>query len=132
MVRHLDINGSGIDRLDPGRVLGGPWARCLDTLSEGAQEDPHFAQLRAPFTREFPGLAPSGGAPLTPAERQQALDVLLPEMRLTSLPQPTARMAVKSTILAAYAPLASPARRAAAPISANPASLRSNRPCASA
>lgn len=86
------LNLSGIDRLDPGRVLGGLWARGLDTLREGEQEDPDFAQLRAPFTRGFPGLAPSGGAPLAPAERQQALDVLLPEMRLTSLPQPAARI----------------------------------------
>ena len=57
-----------------------------------AKQRPDFAQSRAPFTREFPGLAPSGGAALTPAERQQALDVLLPEMRLTSLPQPAARI----------------------------------------
>jgi hypothetical protein len=64
----------------------------LDTLSEGEQEDPGFARLRVPFTREFPGLAPSGGAPLTSAERQHALDVMLPEMRLTSLPQPAARI----------------------------------------
>jgi hypothetical protein len=86
----LDL--SGIDRLDPGRVLGGLWARSLDTLSEGEQEHSYFERLRAPFTREFPGLAPSGDAALTPAERQQALDVLLPELRLTSLPQPTARI----------------------------------------
>ena len=86
------LNLSGIDRLDPGRVLGGLWARGLDTLSGGEQEDPDFARLRAPFTREFPGLVPSGDAPLTPAERQQALDVMRPEMRLTSLPQPAARI----------------------------------------
>ena len=86
------LNLSAIDRLDPGQVLGGLWARSLDTLSEGEQEDPRFAQLRAPFTRAFPGLALSGDAALTPAERQQALDVMLPEMRLTSLPQPAARI----------------------------------------
>ncbi len=86
------LNLSGIDRLDPGRVLGGLWARGLDTLSGGGQENPDFARLRAPFTRDFPRLAPSGGAPLTPAERQHALDVLLADMRLTSLPQPAARI----------------------------------------
>ena len=86
------LNLAGMNGLDPGRVLGGLWARSLETLSEGEQEDPDRARLRAPFTREFPGLAPSGDAPLTAAERQQALDVLLPEMRLTSLPQPAARI----------------------------------------
>jgi hypothetical protein len=70
---------------------------ALPSLREGEQEDPGFARLRAPFTREFPGLAPSGGAPLTPAERQHALDVMLPEMRLTPLPQPTPEFRTPTT-----------------------------------
>jgi hypothetical protein len=45
------LNLSGIDRLDPGQVLGRLWASSLDTLSEGEQEDPDFTWLRAPFTR---------------------------------------------------------------------------------
>lgn len=36
---------------------------------------------RAGACLEWPGLAPEQSAPLTPAERQQALDVMLPQIR---------------------------------------------------
>jgi hypothetical protein len=68
------------------------WADLLGTMHEGEEEDPAFVQQRAPFTRAFPGVAPPERTPLSPAQRQQALDWLLPLMRLTSLPTPTARI----------------------------------------
>jgi hypothetical protein len=37
-------------------------------------------QIRAPFAREFPGLAPPEPTPWTPAERQHLLEVMLPAM----------------------------------------------------
>ncbi len=86
----LDI--TRLDGLDPGRVMEGLWARVLEPVREGAGEDPGLAQQRAPFTRQFPGLAPPGHTPLTAAERQHALDVVLPRMRLTLLPRPAARI----------------------------------------
>jgi Domain of unknown function (DUF4253) len=46
----------------------------------------------APFTLEWPGLAAPEPAPLTPAERQHALDVVLPGIRATSREAPEARI----------------------------------------
>jgi Domain of unknown function (DUF4253) len=40
----------------------------------------------------FPGLAPPEHTPLTPAERQQALDVVLPRIRQAHRATPTARI----------------------------------------
>ena len=86
----LDI--SRLDGLDPGRVVEALWARMLEPVHAGEEEDPGLAELRVPFTRQFPGLAPPGDTPLTTAERQHALDVVLPQMRLTLLPRPAARI----------------------------------------
>jgi Domain of unknown function (DUF4253) len=65
------------DRLDASTVLEDMWSDWLPLPDE---DDPEWVQVRAPFTREFPGLAPPEHTPLTPAERQHALDVTLPSM----------------------------------------------------
>lgn len=62
------------DRLDAGTVLEDMWR---DGLPE--EPGPGWIEIRAPFIREFPGLAPPEHAPLTPAERQHVLDVLMGE-----------------------------------------------------
>jgi hypothetical protein len=45
-----------------------------------------------PFTLEWPSLAAPEPAPLTPAERQHALDVVLPRIRRAHPATPTARI----------------------------------------
>jgi hypothetical protein len=68
------------DGLDTGAVLRFNWRAWLPPPS---WEDREYIQMRAPFTREWPGLAPPESTPLTPAERQQALDMVLPRIRQT-------------------------------------------------
>lgn len=92
----LDI--SRLDGLDPGRVIGAMWARMLEPVHEGEKEDFGLAQRRAPFTRQFPGLAPPEHTPLNAAERQHALDVVLPQMRLTLLPRPASRIGLIAAV----------------------------------
>ncbi len=62
------------DRLDAGTVLEDMWR---DGLPD--EVDPGWIEIRAPFIREFPGLAPPEHTPLTPAERRHVLDVLMAE-----------------------------------------------------
>src|SRR5437764_14502369 len=63
------------DALDAGAVLEGLWR---DWLPPPDEDDPEWAEMRAPFTREFPGVAEPVQMTLTPAERLQALDSVLP------------------------------------------------------
>lgn len=66
-----------VDALDPATVLEELWAWQLPSPEEEA-ENPGFIQARAPFTRQFPGLAPAEHTRL-PADRRQAeLDALWP------------------------------------------------------
>ena len=55
-------------------------------------DDPEVMEQWAPFSPEWPGLAAPEPAPLTPAERQRALDVVLPGIRSTSGETPDARI----------------------------------------
>jgi hypothetical protein len=48
--------------------------------------------MRGRFTEEWPGLAPPEHTPLTPAERRQALDVVLPRIRRANGATPMARI----------------------------------------
>jgi hypothetical protein len=66
------------DGLDAGAVLREEWNSWVPPPS---LEDSEYIAMRAPFTRAFPGLAPPGRMPLTEAERQQALDSVLPRIR---------------------------------------------------
>jgi hypothetical protein len=65
------------DGLDAGTLLEEMWR---DGLPD--EVDPGWIEIRAPFIGEFPGLAAPERAPLTPAERQHALDVVTQEARI--------------------------------------------------
>ena len=67
------------DGLDAGPLLEDMWR---DWLGPPEEDDPEWIRMRAPFTREFPGLAPPEHTPLTPAGRQHALDVVTQEARI--------------------------------------------------
>jgi hypothetical protein len=77
------------DGLDAGAVLEDLWR---DWVPLPDQDDPELMEMRAPFTLEFPGLAAPERVTLTPAERQQALDVVLPRIRLAHGATPAARI----------------------------------------
>ena len=62
---------------------GGAW------LPHPRHDDPEMMQMRAPFTLEWPGLAAPERTPLTPTERQHALDVVLPRIRQANAPGAT-------------------------------------------
>ena len=59
------------DGLDAGAVLHDMWNRWVPPPDE---DDPEWIEMRAPFTRQWPGLAAPERTPLTPAELEQALD----------------------------------------------------------
>lgn len=77
------------DGLDAGAVLDDMWG-CW--VPPPLDDDPELAEIRAPFGREFPGLAPPGHTPLTAAERWQALDSVLPRIRAAHGATPAARI----------------------------------------
>jgi Domain of unknown function (DUF4253) len=77
------------DGLDAATVLGDLWR---DWLPPPDEDDPEWAGFRAPFAREFPGLAAPEQVALTPAERRQALDSVLPGIRLEHGATPAARI----------------------------------------
>lgn len=77
------------DGLDAGAVLQYEW-RCW--VPPPRYDDPELIEMRAPFTLEWPGLAAPEHTPLTPAERQHALDVVLPRIRVTHYATPEARI----------------------------------------
>ncbi len=77
------------DGLDAGAVLRFNWRAWVP---HPRHDDPELMQVRAPFTLEWPGLAPPERAPLAPAERQHALDVVLPGIRRASGATPQARI----------------------------------------
>src|SRR5258707_4288743 len=76
------------DGLDVGALVKEMW-RDWAWMGE---DDPELAEMRGPFTLEWPGLAPPGDAPLTPAERQRALDVVLPRISGHRRPAPEGRI----------------------------------------
>ena len=77
------------DGLDVGAVLEIEW-RCW--VPPTSWDDAECRAERAPFTLDFPGLAAPERTRLTPAERQQALDVLLPRIRLAHRATSVARI----------------------------------------
>jgi hypothetical protein len=68
----------GADGLDVGALLEDLWN---DWVSWPDEDDPDYTERRAPFTLKWPGLAAPEHAPLAPAEREQALEVVLPRIR---------------------------------------------------
>jgi hypothetical protein len=77
------------DGLNAETVLRFDWRAWLPPLS---RDDAEYIQMRAPFTREWPGLAPPERTPLTPAGQQEALDVVLPRIRRAHGATPQARI----------------------------------------
>jgi Domain of unknown function (DUF4253) len=77
------------DELDAEAVLRARWHRWLGPPRD---DTPDWRQIRAPFDREFPGLAAPGRTPLAPAERRHALEVALPRIRRTRRVTPAARI----------------------------------------
>src|SRR5580704_8151117 len=77
------------DGLDAGALLRFEWRAWVP---HPRHDDPELVQMRAPFTLEWPGLAPPERAPLTAAERQRALDVALPGIRRANGATPQARI----------------------------------------
>jgi hypothetical protein len=77
------------DGMNAGTMLESLWR---DWVSWPDQDDPEAIERRRPFTLDWPGVAPPGHAPLTPAERQQALDVALPRIRVRNRETPTSRI----------------------------------------
>jgi Domain of unknown function (DUF4253) len=75
------IDPADADQMDPADVLKEMWdgeTHEVDVLGQG--EDPEFAEYIAeaiaPFSREFPGLAPREDAPLSPQQLDQTLGSL--------------------------------------------------------
>jgi hypothetical protein len=77
------------DGLDAATLLGDMWRGWVPAARD---DDPEFASARAPFSLEFPGLAPPQTMSLAPAERQWALDSVLPRMRVAHGTTLTARI----------------------------------------
>ena len=68
----------GADSVDVGAVLHDMWRSWMPLPDE---DDLELVEMRAPFTREWPGLAPREHTLLTAAQRRHALDVVLPRVR---------------------------------------------------
>jgi len=64
-----------LDGIDAAAVLADMWDGEMPSDEEEAA-DPWPAQMLAPFSRQFPGLAPPGDTPLTPAEEDTVLGAL--------------------------------------------------------
>jgi hypothetical protein len=82
-------NPGAADRLDVSAVLRDEWRSWVPLRDE---DDPELAELRWPSTLEWPGLALPQHIPVTSAERQQALDVVLPRLRQAHRATPEARI----------------------------------------
>jgi hypothetical protein len=77
------------DGLDVGALLQFDWRAWVPPPGE---DDPEWIETLGPFTREWPGLAAPEHTPLTPGERQHALDVMLPRIRRQHGATPEARI----------------------------------------
>lgn len=74
------IDPAELDQMDAADVLKEMWDGETHEVDAGQGEDPEFAEyiaeVIAPFSREFPGLAPREDAPLSPQQLGQALSSL--------------------------------------------------------
>lgn len=71
------VDISELDRMDPGKVLESMWNNWLDP-DEPEDEDIGGQEMRAPFSRRFPGLAPAVDQPLSVTAINAAVDSLPP------------------------------------------------------
>ena len=79
----------GADGVDVAALLEERWR---DWVSWPGEDDPEAADRRCPFTLQWPGLVAPEHTPLTPAEWDHALDVVLPRIRATNRETPEARI----------------------------------------
>jgi hypothetical protein len=74
------VDTSTLDHLDADTVLRSNWGSSAEQEweegEEGEEEQAEFAALIAPFSQEFPGLAPAEDHPLAGHQRDQALSSL--------------------------------------------------------
>jgi hypothetical protein len=88
--------GDLIEPADPGAADGVDAGALLENLWRGSvwpdEDDAEAMERWAPFTLDWPGLAAPEPAPLTPAERQHALDAMLPRIRVARGETPEARI----------------------------------------
>jgi Domain of unknown function (DUF4253) len=89
-------NGEFFRPEDPREADGLDAGALLEDLWRGSvwpdEDDSEPMRRWTPFTLQFPGLAAQARTPLTPAERQQALDVALPRIRQAHGAAPQARI----------------------------------------
>jgi hypothetical protein len=89
-------NGEFSRPQDPRGADGIDIRALLENLWRGSVwadvDDPEEMERWAPFTLEWPGLAAPEHMPLTPAEREHALDVVLPRIRRAHRAIPDARI----------------------------------------
>ncbi len=78
---HDRIDLSEVDRLDPAGVLAQSWADSLDP----DDDDPEQAEMVAPFSFRFPGLAPRQNDELSRADLERSLRTL-PAARIGLVP----------------------------------------------
>jgi hypothetical protein len=77
---------SRLDQMGAGQLLREFWDGELSGEPEGyEEEDPDYRAMYAPFTRQFPGLAPAVTDALDPAQLQRVLDAL-PAARIGLVP----------------------------------------------
>jgi hypothetical protein len=80
----------GADGLDARALLAGLWRDWVSWPDD--EDETAEIERRWPFTLEWPGLAVPGAASLIPAERQRALEMVLPRIRLAHRATPAARI----------------------------------------
>ncbi len=72
----VGISPEAIGALDPDRLLGAMWEMALP--AHDVDEEARFRHVRAPLSRDWPGLAPAGTRPLSPEVLAAAVSSLPP------------------------------------------------------
>jgi hypothetical protein len=70
----IPVDLSGLDHMDAAQVLAEMWDGEME--DDEVEEDEEWIAMRAPFSTQFPGLAPPGDTPLSPDRLRQTLDSL--------------------------------------------------------
>jgi len=81
----IPVDPSELDHVDAAEVLAEMWDGEME--DDEVKEDEEWIAMRAPFSIQFPGLAPPGDAPLSPDQLHQTLDSL-PAARIGLVPAP--------------------------------------------
>jgi hypothetical protein len=79
------VDPAPLDRMDAAQVLGDMWDDEMPSDEEEDEDDEEWAAMRAPFSRQFPGLAPPEDTPLSPQQLDQVLSSL-PAARIGLVP----------------------------------------------